>query len=228
MFDIIAFDADDTLWHNEGLYISIQEQLKTMLTNYCSAELVDEKLYQTEIKNLSIWGYGIKGFVLSMIETALELSDEAVSGAEIQTILDMGMSMIAHPIDLLPGVEKTLQALQPDYPLMVITKGDLFEQESKIARSGLANYFQHVEIVSHKTESSYRAVLQKYNLNPKRFLMIGNSVKSDILPILQIGGQAVHIPYTSTWAHEQVEILPRHDFATLAQIADLPRWLRAA
>ncbi len=204
MFDIIAFDADDTLWHNEVLYTTTQDRYKQLLSNYLSVEVIDQKLYETEMRNLGYFGYGIKGFTLSMIETAVELTEGRIQGREIQAIITLGKEMLKAPVQLLAYVEETVARLAASYPLMVITKGDLFDQETKLARSGLADYFSHIEIVSEKDQQLYQALLDKHQLDPRRFLMVGNSLKSDILPVVALGAWAVHIPYHTTWVHEVV------------------------
>ena len=204
MIDLIAFDADDTLWHTEALYVGTQDRFRQLLAPYHSAEWIDKKLFDTEMRNLRMFGYGIKGFTLSMIETAIELTEGRISGAEIQGIIDLARGMLEAEVRLLDGVAEAVAALAQRFPLMIITKGDLYDQETKIARSGLGPYFRHVEIVSDKTEASYAAVLKRYQVAPERFLMVGNSLRSDILPVVRLGGQAVHIPYALTWAHEMV------------------------
>jgi putative hydrolase of the HAD superfamily len=204
MIDLIAFDADDTLWHTEALYVGTQDRFRQLLAPYHSAEWIDKKLFDTEMRNLRLFGYGIKGFTLSLIETAIELTEGRISGAEIQGIIDLARGMLEAEVRLLDGVAEAVAALAQRFPLMIITKGDLYDQETKIARSGLGPYFRHVEIVSDKTEASYAAVLKRYQVAPERFLMVGNSLRSDILPVVRLGGQAVHIPYALTWAHEMV------------------------
>ncbi|MEO1262338.1 MAG: HAD family hydrolase [Bacteroidota bacterium] len=224
---IIAFDADDTLWVNEPIFVKTQDRCKELLAHYISPEIMDEKLYATEKKNLKIFGYGVKGFILSMIETAIELSTGKINGSEIQRIIDLGKEMLEHPIHLLPNVQETIEQLKDDYELMVITKGDLFDQESKIARSGLANYFSKIEIVSEKDVATYHAVFSKNKIDVKKVLMIGNSLKSDILPICELGGHAIHIPYHTTWVHETVSTHHSNGFeyGELADISLLPDYL---
>ena len=204
MLNTIAFDADDTLWHTESLFVDIQEQFKELLAHYHSPEWIDQRLLAVEKRNLEYFGYGVKGFTLSMIETAIELTEGRIEGHEIQKIIDFAKAMLTSPVEVLDGVEKTILTLKKTYSLMIITKGDLFDQESKIARSGLADHFTHIEIVSEKTSEVYRAILEKYQIPPEQFLMVGNSMKSDILPVLAIGGKGVHIPYQITWEHEKV------------------------
>jgi putative hydrolase of the HAD superfamily len=204
MFDVIAFDADDTLWHNETLFWMTQDKFKQLLSGYRSTERIGHELFATETRNLQYYGYGIKAFTLSMIETAIELTDGQIQGRDIQEIIDFAREMLSAPVQLLEHVPDVIGTLAASHKLMLITKGDLFDQESKIARSGLAQHFTHVEIVSQKTSETYQAILGKYSLDPARFLMVGNSLKSDILPVLAIGGQAVYVPYPATWAHEIV------------------------
>ena len=228
MLDIIAFDADDTLWHNEPLYIDIQTRFKELLSAYHSPEWVNQKLFDTEMRNLKHFGYGIKGFTLSMIETAVELSDGRISGSEIQKIIDFAREMLGTHLELMDHVEETLEELSQSYPLMVITKGDLLDQEAKIANSGLAKYIPTIEVVSHKTQESYTAILSRHKIEPKRFLMIGNSLKSDILPVLELGGRAVYIPYALTWAHENNidQELPQNGYYQLEHMGLLPELVR--
>lgn len=202
MFDVIAFDADDTLWHNESIFTMTQEKFGEMLSSH-GPEVVDQTLSSTQIKNLQLFGYGIKGFILSMIETSIELTDGEISGNEIQQILDFGREMLAAPIELLPDVKEVIDELSKKYRLLLITKGDLIDQEAKIARSGLVDYFTGVEIVSDKNPETYKKILSRHKIADSRFMMIGNSMRSDIVPVVQIGGHAVHIPYGTTWDHEQ-------------------------
>lgn len=227
-YDVIAFDADDTLWVNEPIFHEVETRFSDLLSRYIATDDIAEKLFGTEMKNLELFGYGVKGFVLSMIETGLELSDLRLSGKDVQEIIDMGKSMLSHPVELLSGVRDTVLRLEDDHELMIITKGDLFDQESKIARSGLAEHFAHVEILSEKTPEQYQRVLDKYQIDPDRFLMVGNSVKSDILPVLKVGGHAVHIPFHITWQHEQVteeEVNGRH-FHSLHRMTELLDFIR--
>jgi putative hydrolase of the HAD superfamily len=204
MLDVIAFDADDTLWDNETLYLTTQEKFKRLLSKYGCVEGVDQELHKTEIRNLQHFGYGIKGFALSMIETAIELTGGQIQASDIQEIVDFAREMVKAPVRLFRHAEETIAALSETHELMLVTKGDLLDQENKVARSGLANYFTYIEIVSDKTSDIYRAILAKHNIEPQRFLMVGNSLRSDILPVVAIGGQAVYIPYHLTWAHETV------------------------
>ncbi len=207
-FDVIAFDADDTLWHNERLFLSAQARFRDLLTHYHSPEWIDARLYQTELRNLPHFGYGIKAFALSMIETAVELTEGCISGRDIQVIIDAAKEMLSTEVELLDHVAGTIPRLADSYTLMLITKGDLRDQELKIARSGLAPHFRHVEIVSDKSPESYRRLLQRHGIPPERFLMVGNSLRSDILPVLALGASAVYVPHELTWAHEVADRPP--------------------
>ena len=205
-FDVIAFDADDTLWHNEQLYIGVQTIYKQLLSQYHNPEWIAERLYQTEMRNLAHFGYGIKAFALSMIETAVELTEGRITGGDIQAIIDAVKTMLAADVELIDNVADTLARLGETYELMVITKGDLRDQELKIARSGLSGYFGRVEIVSDKTCDSYAAVLKRHRLQAERFVMIGNSLRSDILPVLELGAHAIYVPHELTWVHEHASV----------------------
>ena len=222
MFDLIGFDADDTLWHNEFIFTMTQQKFREMLSSH-GPEVVDQTLSLTQIKNLKIFGYGIKGFILSMIETSIELTDGEIQGNEIQQILDFGREMLAAPIELLPYVKEVVDELSKKNRLLLFTKGDLIDQETKIARSGLVNYFTGVEIVSDKNSGTYEKILSRHDIDASRFIMIGNSMRSDIVPVVQIGGHAVHIPYYTTWDHgqEDPDIDPKN-FKQLKHIGLLP------
>jgi putative hydrolase of the HAD superfamily len=223
-FDVIAFDADDTLWHNERIYNAAQAKYHDLLVQYHSIEWIDDRLYQTEMHNLEHFGYGIKAFALSMIETAVELTEGRIAGSDIQKIIDIARGMLTAEVELLEHVDETIMALAKTYPLMVITKGDLRDQEMKINRSGLAQYFQHIEIVSDKNQAGYAALLQQHGIPPGRFLMVGNSLRSDILPVLALGAAAVYVPYSLTWAHESAEKPPSDTprFYHLEHLGQLP------
>jgi putative hydrolase of the HAD superfamily len=201
-FDIIAFDADDTLWHNERLYVDAQARFAQLLARYHNPEWIGERLYQTETQNIQHFGYGIKAFALSMIETAVELTEGRLTGQDVQTLIDLAKEMLGADVQLLDHVGETIPLLAASYRLMLITKGDLLDQETKVSRSGLGQYFQSIEVVSQKTHEIYERVLNRYFIVPERFLMVGNSLKSDILPILELGGSAVYIPYETTSLHE--------------------------
>lgn len=201
---VIGFDADDTLWVNETYFRDTEERFAELLEDYETKNKVDQELFKMEMANLEIYGYGIKGFMLSMIESALDLSNNQISQETISQILDLGKKMISHPVELLDGVEEVLSQLVDKYRLIVLTKGDLLDQERKLEKSGLSKYFHHVEVLSDKRETNYSNLLEHLNIDVKEFLMVGNSLKSDVLPILNIGAKAVHVPFHTTWAHEMV------------------------
>ncbi|MEX0288804.1 MAG: HAD family hydrolase [Flavobacteriaceae bacterium] len=201
---VIGFDADDTLWVNETYFREAEEKFASLLDSYETKNKIDQELFKMEMQNLRLYGYGIKGFVLSMIETALDLSNNSIPQTTITQILNLGKEMIAHPVEILNGVEEVLSQLSDRYRLIVLTKGDLLDQERKLDRSGLSEYFHHVEVLSDKKEDNYRNLLDHLEVAVKEFLMIGNSLKSDILPIVNIGAKAIHVPFHTTWAHEEV------------------------
>jgi putative hydrolase of the HAD superfamily len=224
-FDLIAFDADDTLWHNEILYTEAQDKLKQLLSRYADGETVDQRLYQTEMSNLKYYGYGIKSFTFSMIETAVELTKGEIQGAEILKIIGFAKEMLTSEVQLFEHAEETVCELAQSYELMMVTKGDLLDQQSKLSRSGIGDHFRYVEVVSQKTQRTYEVLLAKYRIEPQRFLMVGNSLKSDILPVLALGGYAVYIPYHVTWTHEIVDGQHvEHDgYYELEHLGQLPR-----
>lgn len=201
---VIGFDADDTLWVNETYFREVEHEFAKLLSAYETENKIDQELFMMEIKNLDIYGYGIKGFVLSMVESAIELSNGKISNATISKILDLGKEMITKPVDLLPDVEEVLSSLVDDYRLILLTKGDLLDQERKLEKSGLSKYFHHIEVLSDKKEENYKKLLDHLEIDVKAFLMVGNSLKSDVLPLINIGAQAIHIPFHTTWIHEEV------------------------
>ena len=219
---IIAFDADDTLFVNEPYFLEVEQKFCELLTDYLSPDQLSKELFKTEIENLSLYGYGIKGYILSMIEAALKISNNNVSIEIITKIIDLGKQLLQKPIELLDGVEETLKALHGKYKLVVATKGDLKDQQSKLQRSGLSNYFHHIEVMSDKHEINYQHLLTRLEIEPKDFLMIGNSLKSDILPVLNLGGFAIHIPFHTTWEHEKISHTIQHpNFKTVENIKDV-------
>nr|WP_298993613.1 HAD family hydrolase [uncultured Polaribacter sp.] len=203
---VIAFDADDTLWVNETYFRDAELEFAKLLAKYETANKIDQELFKKEIDNLRYYGYGIKGFVLSMIECALELSNYQIHPKALQAILDIGKEMIEKPIELLKGVEDTLQFLDGKYRLIVATKGDLLDQERKLEKSNLLKYFHHIEVMSDKKEKDYKKLIKHLDIKPSEFLMIGNSLKSDVLPLINIGASAIHIPFHTTWIHEEVDL----------------------
>lgn len=218
----IAFDADDTLWVNEPYFQDAEQEFCTLLADYLPQDSIKQALFETEMKNLTLYGYGVKGFVLCMIETANRISNNSVPAPIIADIITLGHELLEKPIELLDAVSPTLEALQGKYRLIVATKGDLLDQERKLKKSGIADYFHHIEIMSDKTEQDYRNLLKHLDCNAENFLMIGNSLKSDILPVLEIGSYAAHIPYHVTWTHEQVaQPLDHPHFCTLHTISEV-------
>jgi len=222
----VALDADDTLWHNESIFHLTQDNYVGLLKDYGEPDHMKARLLEVEIKNLKLYGYGVKSFTLSMIETAIDLTRGAVPAKTIAEILNLGRAMLEHPVEPLPGVAETLEALKDRYRLVMVTKGDLMNQEQKLARSGLGDYFQAIEIVSEKDANTYRRIVARQGIRPEATVMIGNSMKSDVLPALEAGLWGIHIPYHITWAHEHAE--PPSDsprFAKLETIRELPGWL---
>lgn len=220
---VIGFDADDTLWVNETYFRDAEEEIGRLLSHFETPNKIDQELFKMEMKNLPVYGYGVKGFVLSMVEMALELSNNTVSNSIIEKILDIGKDMINKPVELLEGVEETLKQLSKNYRLIVVTKGDLLDQERKLEKSGLLSYFHHIEVLSEKKVSNYKKLLTHLDIIPSEFLMIGNSLKSDILPLLDLGAQAVHIPFHTTWQHETVakDDINNSDYLTLNSLQEL-------
>jgi putative hydrolase of the HAD superfamily len=207
-FDVIAFDGDDTLWHNERLYTHARSRFMDLLAHYHSPEWIGEQLDKAEMRNLPHFGYGIKAFALSTIETAVELTEGRISGHDIQTIIGMAKEMLAAEIELFEHAVDTISLIANTHALMLITKGDLRDQEMKITRSGLAPFFRYIEIVSDKNPESYAGLMKRYAIAPDRFLMVGNSLRSDIHPVLALGAKAVYVPARLTWTHEIVDPPP--------------------
>lgn len=203
--EIIAFDADDTLWDNEPLFQSIEKELCILLTEYGDMERISSTLFDIGVRNLELYGYGAKAFTLSMIETALKVSDNKISADKIALIIEKGKYLLNMPIQLLDGVEEALSSFSKKYKLVVATKGDLLDQQRKLIRSGLTKYFDHVEIMPDKTEKEYRKLVSALNTQPESILMVGNSLKSDIYPPLSIGMYAAYVPYHTMWKHEVVD-----------------------
>ncbi|MCC2546285.1 HAD family hydrolase [Hymenobacter sp. BT175] len=225
---LIAFDADDTLWSNQPQFDQVEARLLEILAHCGDAARITEQLNTVQRQNMKLFGYGAKSFMLSMIETAIQLTDGAVTGTYIQQILDLGKELLRYPIEPLPGVVEVLTELRRrGHRLMVLTKGDLLDQESKLARSGLGDFFDYVEIVSEKDEATYRRLLARYNALPGEFFMIGNSLKSDILPVAQLGFRAVHVPYHATWIFEHVdpEKLEGLEFHAVTDLRDVLAYL---
>ena len=223
MIELLAFDADDTLWINEPRYYAGEHKLARILGDDVPADEVGRQLYQTEIQNLDVFGYGVKAYTLSLIETALRLSKGRVSPDGLAALLAHGKEMMQGPVELFDGVESTLLTLAAKYPLALITKGDLFEQTLRIRRSGLEPLFQHVEVVGEKNQETYRKLLDRWAIDPAHFVMVGNSLRSDILPVTALGGGGIYIPYDLTWSHEDVDQSEAQvsDHLTVERIADV-------
>jgi putative hydrolase of the HAD superfamily len=227
IFDIIAFDADDTLWHNMPLYIEAQKKLARLLSDYIKPDELDNRLYTTEMHNVPFFGYGINSFTLSMIETAVKISNEKLPGETILEILDLAREMLRAPVQLIDHVPEVLAQVSQNYKLMIITKGDILDQCGKVERSGLAGYFSVIEVVHEKRPETYKRIIKNHRIDAGRFLMVGNSLKSDVLPVLAVGGAAVHIPHEITWAYESVSLESSDDskHVELEHIGLLPDWL---
>jgi putative hydrolase of the HAD superfamily len=201
---VIGFDADDTLWVNETYFREAEIEFGNLLSEYETLNTIDQELFKKEMENLPMYGYGVKAFVLSMVESALEQSNYNVSTKTIDAILNIGKDMLNKPVELLDGVEEVLKHFSKKYRLILATKGDLLDQERKLEKSGLTKYFHHIEVLSDKKEANYSRLLNHLDIKPSEFLMIGNSLKSDVLPLINIKAHAVHVPFHTTWAHEQV------------------------
>jgi putative hydrolase of the HAD superfamily len=222
---VIAFDADDTLFENENYFAETEEKFCYLMSDYLSKQSISQELFKVEIDNLPSYGYGIKGYILSMIEAAMTISNQTIPIEVIAKIIQFGKELIEKPIVVLDGVEATLDALHGKYKLVVATKGDLLDQRRKIHRSGLGKYFHHIEVMTDKQEIDYLDLINRLEIESKEFLMIGNSLKSDILPVLEIGGHAVHIPFHTTWAHEKIDHKIVHErftsFTVINAVLDL-------
>jgi putative hydrolase of the HAD superfamily len=223
MIRAIAFDADDTLWHTETLFQETQTRLAEILGHYAPPEEVQRRLHATEERNVKAFGYGVKGFTLSMVETAIEISGGRISASDIHTIVTMGRGMLEAPMRLLDDVPQTLAQLRPRFPLYLVTKGDLLDQQNKIDTSGLADQFTGIEVVARKDAAAYRDFFARHGVDPASVLMVGNSIPSDVLPVLEVGGWAVHIPYVVTASFERHDQDPAHArYARLNTIRELP------
>jgi len=224
----VGLDADDTLWHNETIFRLTQDRFRALMAEVAAPEVLDARLAAVEKRNLSLYGYGVKGFTLSLVETAMELTGGEPPGRIIADILAAGREMLAHPVEPLPGVDHALAELSERYRLVLITKGDLLHQEQKLAASGLGDLFAAVEIVSEKDASTYARVFDRHGTGAAQAAMCGNSLRSDVLPALEAGAFAAHIPYPLTWAHEMAEPPLGHPrFAELASISEFPAWVNS-
>ena len=221
-FKVIAFDADDTLFINEPYFDEAEEKFCALLSDYLSKQSLSQALFKNQIDNLPLYGYGIKGFVLSMIQTAYEVTNHTVSSKVMEKIIAIGKELLQRPIVLLDGIEETLQQLHGNYKLVVATKGDLKDQHRKLHLSGLGPFFHHIEVMVEKEVLDYEKLLNRLEIQPEEFLMIGNSLKSDVLPVLNIGATAIHIPFHTTWAHERIDHEIVHEnFHTAEKASDI-------
>ncbi|MCK7593483.1 HAD family hydrolase [Pseudomarimonas salicorniae] len=204
MLQMVGFDADDTLWRSQEYFDAAQAEFESILAAYLDIHdrRVHEELLATERRNIRLYGYGAKGMTLSMLETAIALTAERISAADLHRVLAIGRSVLEHPVELLPGVREAVEEVGAEFEVVLITKGDLFHQERKVAESGLGSLFRRIEIVSEKDEASYARLLREFDLPAERFAMVGNSLRSDIEPVLNLGGAGVHVPYSTTWALE--------------------------
>jgi putative hydrolase of the HAD superfamily len=219
---IIAFDADDTLWHNEPYFDEAQAKFCELFADYASKQEILQLILSHQVKNLPLYGFGIKAFTLSMIDSALELTNDQISGHGIQKIIDIGRDLLQKPVELLPNVEEVLNELKGKYKLVVATKGDLKDQHRKLHDSGIGHYFHHIEVMSDKKELDYEKMLGRLDIKPDNFIMIGNSLKSDVLPVLNIGGHGYHVAYHTTWEYEKIDFEIEHDnFKSLEKISDV-------
>lgn len=223
VIEVIGIDGDDTLWHSEGHFHVTEQAFVELLAPWVDAETAAAALLESERRNLGVFGYGVKGFTLSMIETALTLTRHRIDGVHIERIISMGKELLTHPVELLEGVADTIDVLGRDHRLVLITKGDLFHQESKVAASGVSALFERVEIVAEKDTPTYARVVAAMGAEPRGFCMIGNSVRSDIAPVLELGGAGVHVPYHVTWALEHAELEESHPrLARVTEIREAP------
>ncbi|SFT85679.1 putative hydrolase of the HAD superfamily [Algoriphagus locisalis] len=211
MIKVIAFDADDTLWVNEPFFREAEEEFTSLMVDFVPQHTALKELYLTEVRNLELYGYGIKGFMLSMVEAAMRISENKISIQSIDKILEIGRDMLDKPVEILSGVEEVLQELKGNFRLVMATKGDLVDQERKLKKSGLDHYFHHIEIMSEKKEADFAKLIRHLDVAPNEFLMMGNSLKSDVLPVLALGGHAIHIPFHITWEHERIEHEVKHE-----------------
>jgi putative hydrolase of the HAD superfamily len=214
------------MWINEPYFQQIEEKFCKLLEDFATHHNISQELLKTEIQNLSIYGYGVKGYTLSMIETALNISNKKLDIEVIEKVIEYGKDMLSKPVELIDDIEQVLQQLKLKYKLVVATKGDLLDQEQKLKRSGLENYFHHIEVMSDKKEADYKKLIKHLDIQPQEFLMIGNSLKSDVLPVLALGGHAIHIPFHTTWEHEKIDHHVEHEnFMSLNKISELMEYL---
>ena len=227
---LVGFDGDDTLWRSEDYYRAAQAEFERIVATYVDLDDVHHRLYAVEKRNLALFGYGAKGMTLSMLEAAIAITGATISAVDLQRIVELGKSLLQHPVELMPGIREAVAEIAADHDVVLITKGDLFHQEAKVRQSGLADLFPRIEIVSEKDPATYARVLAEFELEPEHFAMVGNSLRSDIVPVLELGGWGVHMPYHVTWAHEAEATLAPGLAGRMAEVAapaDLPAAIRA-
>ena len=228
---MVGFDADDTLWKSQDYFDAAQAEFESIIGQYIDLSVagVQEHLLQVEKQNIAVFGYGAKGMMLSMMESAIEMTEGRITSSDIRRILDLGKGVLQHPVELLPGIEEAVDEVSRYFPIVLITKGDLFHQEAKVKATPLSKRFKRIEIVSEKDPQTYRRLFGEFAVAPSEFMMIGNSLKSDIEPILAIGGWGVHVPYHTTWAHETVDGIDEsllNNFRTATNASEIPRKVR--
>ena len=225
---LVGFDADDTLWRSQDYFDAAQADFERIVATYVDLDDVAHRLYAVEKRNLALFGYGVKGMVLSMVEAAVEITEERISAGDLHRIVGLGKDLLRHPVEVLDGVRAAVEEIAADYPVVLITKGDLFHQEAKVRESGMAHLFRRIEIVSEKDAATYTRLFEEFDIAPHRFLMVGNSLRSDIAPVLELGGWGVHVPYHTTWAHEAEASVPTggERMRAIAGIAELSRAVR--
>ncbi len=228
-FRMVGFDADDTLWRSEDYFRDAQIEFERIVGTYVDLDDAHDRLYAVEKRNIALFGYGAKGMTLSMIEAAIEITDARIGAADIHRIVEIGKSVLQHPVELLPGIREAVEDIARDWPVVLITKGDLFHQEAKVRDSGLSDLFRRIEIVSEKDEATYARLMREFDIAPAQFAMVGNSLRSDIVPVVALGGCGVHMPYHVTWAHENETTPPiaPERIRTVDGPAGLPAAIRA-
>lgn len=228
-FRMIGFDADDTLWRSEDYFRDAQTHFERIIGTYVDLDDAHDRLYAVEKRNIALFGYGAKGMTLSMIEAAIDITDARIAAADIHRIVEIGKSILQHPVELLPGIREAVEDIARDWPVVLITKGDLFHQEAKVRESGLSDLFRRIEIVSEKDEATYARLMREFDVSPAQFAMIGNSLRSDIVPVVALGGCGVHMPYHVTWTHETETAPPvaPDRILTVEGPAGLPAAIRA-
>ncbi len=226
---LVGFDADDTLWRSQDYFDEAQADFERIVATYVDLDDVAHRLYAVEKRNLALFGYGVKGMVLSMVEAAVEITEERISASDLHRIVGLGKDLLRHPVEVLDGVREAVEAIAADFPVVLITKGDLFHQEAKVRDSGMADLFRRIEIVSEKDAATYARLFEEFGIAPQRFLMVGNSLRSDIAPVLELGGWGVHVPYHTTWAHEADATLQHgaERMRSIAGIGDLAQAVQA-